>query len=441
MKRRVLFVTGTLAAPSLEALLPRLEGIEGRMAVLPVTVAALMTASWVDRHLEPREDCDEILLPGLLRGDLEPLERRLGCPVRRGPKDLKDLPRFFGGEEEPVDYEGYSLKIVAEIVEAWRLCPPERLEAARAFRAAGADIIDLGGPPGGPFPAVAEAVRSLKAEGFAVSVDSLHGPTLEEAARAGADLLLSVNGETLHLAQDWPCPVVVIPDGDGDLDSLYRNLDSALERKMNVVADPLLSPLLFGFARSLAGYVEVRRRYPQVPMLMGGGNVTELVEADSVGINALLAGVAEELSIGYVLTTEVVSWTAGTVRELDRARKMMRWAGKRRRLAKHMRGDLVVAKELPFDGYDEKELRSLAAKVRDANFRIFVADGKIVVFNGERFICAEDPAEIFGRLGHVDASHAFYLGRELERAHTAALLGKKYVQESPLRWGYRGEGR
>lgn len=439
MSRRILFVTGTLAAPSLEAILPRLEGIEARVVVLPITVAALMTASWVEGRLPPQEDCDEILLPGLLRGDLEPLERHLGRPVRRGPKDLKDLPRFFGGTEEPVVYDGYSLKIVAEIVDAWRLSPGERLEAARAFKAAGADLIDLGGPPGEPFPDVAQAVRSLKDEGFSVSVDSLHGATLEAATREGADLLLSVTSETVDLLEP-SCPVVVIPDGDGGLESLYRNLDRALDRGLKAVADPLLAPLLFGFAPSVAGYVEVRRRYPQVPLLMGGGNVTELVEADSVGVNVLLAGIAEELAIDYILTTEVVSWARGTVSELDRARKMMHWAGRRGRLAKHMRGDLVVAKALPFDGYDEAELRDLAAEVRDVNFRIFVAGEKIVVFNSERFVVASDPAEIFGQLGDLEPSHAFYMGRELERAQTAALLGKRYVQESPLHFGYRSEG-
>lgn len=437
--RRVLLVTGTLAAPYLEALLPRLGNVEAVPAVLPISVAALMTADWAGRHLPDARGCDEILLPGLARGDLEPLERRLGVPVRRGPKDLKDLPRYFGGEGEPVVYEGYRLRIVAEIVDAWRLSPAECLAAARAFTDDGADIVDLGGPPGGPFPGVGETVRLLKAEGLQVSVDSLDRMTLQEASRAGADLLLSVSGETLDLLDDFVSPAVVIPDGGGGLESLFRNLDRALEAGFPIVADPLLSPLLFGFAEAVAGYVEVRRRYPGVPMLMGAGNVTELVEADSVGINALLAGIAEELAIDYLLTTEVVSWASGSVRELDRARRMMHWAGRRRTLPKHLRGDLVVAKALPFEGYSEGELRDLASRVKDRNFRIFVAQGRIHVFNSRLFVVGDDPAEIFSRLGDVESSHAFYLGRELERADTARKLGKKYVQEEPLRFGYRGE--
>lgn len=438
--RRVLFVTGRLAAPSLGKVLPRLPEVEARIAVMPISVAALMTTEWIGRHLDDTLDCDEVLLPGLVRGELEPLERKLGCPVHLGPKDLKDLPGHFGGEREPVVYEGSRMKIVAEIVDAWRLPPADLLALAHRYGADGADLIDLGGPPGAPFPSVGDAVRRLKEAGFCVSVDSLDGPTLVEASRAGADLLLSLNGPTLHLIEELEAPVIVIPDGDEGLESLWRNLDRALASGRPVVADPLLSPLLFGFAHSLAGYGEVRRRYPEIPILMGAGNVTELVEADSIGINALLAGIAEELAIDYLLTTEVVSWTAGTVQELDRARKMMFWASRRASLAKHLRGDLVVAKALPFEPYTEEEIRELASQVKDRNFRIFVAAGQIYIFNGERFVAGDDPAEIFRRLGPLESSHAFYLGRELERADTARKLGKKYVQESPLHFGYRGEG-
>ena len=81
------------------------------------------------------------------------------------------------------------------------------------------------------------------------------------------------------------------------------------------VIDPILDPLSFGFTASLERYCEVRRRYPEAEMLMGLGNLTELTDADSVGINALMAGVIAELGIDYVLTTEVISWARGAVRE------------------------------------------------------------------------------------------------------------------------------
>ncbi len=436
---RILLVTGTLASEALERIRGRLE-TGTALAVLPISVAALMTADWLDRHLPDAGGCDRVLVPGLLRGDLAPLERRLGVPVERGPRDLKDLPRFLGGEPEPEDYGDYGPRILAELTEAWRMSPEERLAAARAYAAAGADLIDLGGPPGEGFPGIGGAVRALRAEGFRVSVDSLDRDTLREGAEAGAELLLSLHGGTLDLLGSLPCPAVLIPDpgAPGDPDSLYRSLDYALGRGFPVVADPLLAPLLFGFAESLARYVELRRRYPEVPLLMGAGNLTELVEADSVGLNALIAGAAEELRVDWLLTTEVASWTSGTVRELDAARRMMRAAARRGTLPKHLRGDLLVAKDPPFEEYAPEEIRALAGRVRDRNFRIFLSGGRIFVFNGERLVEGERPEEIFPELGELSPGHAFYLGRELERAALAARLGKKYVQERSLHLGYRG---
>jgi len=436
---RTLFVTGTLAAEALEEVLRGLEDVVcWRIEVMPITVAALMTVEWIAERLSLPEECDLVVLPGLVRGDPAVLAERLGVPVERGPRDLKELPRRFGQRMELRGYGTYRTRIVAEITNAWTLDAAALLAAARVRAAAGADIIDLGGPPKEPYPRVGEAVSLLKREGFSVSVESLDPETLNEASRAGADLLLSVHAGTLdRISPD--CPVVVIPEPETDMTSFHRCLERALARGLSVVADPVLDPLLFGFSESLVRFTEVRRRYPGMPLLMGVGNVTELVEADSVGINALLAGIAEELQVDYLLTVEEISWTAGSVRELDLARRLMHYAGRRRMLPKHLVGSLVVAKEIPFEDYTEEELRRIAARVRDKNFRIFVGEGRIHVFNGERFVSGTEAGELFPALGEVDAAHAFYLGRELERAETALRLGKHYVQEEPLRFGYRND--
>ena len=64
------------------------------------------------------------------------------------------------------------MRIFAEIVDAPALSIDALVARARALAAAGADVIDLGCLPETPFPLLGEAVRALKAEGFAVSVDS-----------------------------------------------------------------------------------------------------------------------------------------------------------------------------------------------------------------------------------------------------------------------------
>ena len=72
----------------------------------------------------------------------------------------------------------------------------------------------------------------------------------------------------------------------------------------------------------------------------------------------------------------------------------------------------------------------------DPNFRIFADREVITVFNHEIFLRGTDIHEIFAGLGVDQASHAFYLGRELMKAKLALTLGKNYRQEGALQWGY-----
>ena len=81
-------------------------------------------------------------------------------------------------------------------------------------------------------------------------------------------------------------------------------------------------------------------------------------------------------------------------------------------------------------------LRRLHAEVKDPNFRIFTDRTTITVFNHELFVRGTDIQEIFAQLGVDEATHAFYLGRELAKAKLAITLGKTYRQEGALSWGY-----
>jgi dihydropteroate synthase-like protein len=435
-----LFVTGRLAADALRKTLDRLELDFGYdVMVLGASVAALMRTEWIARRLPDPRGYGQVMIPGLCRGDLATIEAKVGVPVVRGPKDLKDLPVFFGQPRDLEGYGEYEAKILAEIVEAYRMPFAEILTEAEYFRASGADIIDLGCPPMEAFPGVGEVVAGLKERGFTVSIDTFDPQTIREADAAGADLLLSVNAQNMDLVPDLRCKVVVTPDFGEGLESLERNVARVDALGAAYVLDPILDPLSFGFTASLERYCETRRRHPDAEMLMGLGNLTELTDADSVGINAVMAGIIAELGIDYVLTTEVVSWARGAVRELDLARKLMHYALLNRVLPKGLDDGLVALKDTPFETYSEAELRDMQRSVRDKNYRIFASREWIYVFNRETFLCGKDPQKLFAALDAADPGHAFYLGRELERAALAVRLGKKYTQESPLRWGYLGE--
>ncbi len=434
---KYLFVTGQLAA---EALADTLTGMnpdfEYDIAALPISVAALMKPAFIAKHLSSKTKYDFVMVPGLCQGDLGPIEVATGSKVIRGPNDLKDIPLFFGHQHRNEGYGEYRVKILAEIVDAPFLTTEEILNRAEYYRASGADIIDLGWPAEGNFPHVEEVVAALKERGFTVSLDTFHREDVLRASRVGFDYLLSVNSSNLDLARELSCRVVVIPDFDGGLDSLERNIAKLEQWGVSYIIDPIINPINFGFTESLCRFYEVRRRYPQASMLMGIGNITELTDADSVGINALLMGVVTELDIDYVLTTEVISWARGSVRELDIARRLMHYAHHRQVLPKRIDDRLIALKDTPHQHYSEEELRRIQKGVRDRNFRIFTDEERIYVFNRDLFVAGTDPGEIFAQLGVNEASHAFYLGRELERAALAVRLGKKYIQEQSLHWGY-----
>jgi hypothetical protein len=174
-------------------------------------------------------------------------------------------------------------------------------------------------------------------------------------------------------------------------------------------------------------------------MLMGIGNLTEMTAADSTGVNALLIAVCQELGVRTVLTTEVIPWARGAVREVDIARRLMRYAVTHNTVPKGVDDRLVTTKDAELLAYSEEELRALHASITDSNFRIFTDESAITVLNNDRFVRTtqiHNIADLFARLDVDDAAHAFYLGKELARASLAVALGKTYRQEGALTWGY-----
>jgi dihydropteroate synthase len=444
---RVLFVTGKLAEPALRHLLADMAPpFEYEIAVLGITVAALMTTSWIATHFaeaaRPADPPDLVLIPGLCEGDLSVLVQRLGTAVAKGPKDLREIPSYFGRQAASRDYGAWDIEIVAEINNAARLPRDTVRAAAHYFRASGADIVDIGCTPGLAFPALGETVGELVAAGMRVSVDTFDPAEIRVAVAAGAELVLSVNGTNVDVARDLagtPARVVAVPDLGAPLETLEPTLDKLARWGVRCLIDPVLEPIGHGFMASLERYAETRRRYPEAEMMMGIGNLTELTAADSTGINALLVAICQELGVRTVLTTEVIPWARGAVREIDVARRLMRYAVEQRTVPKGVDDRLVTVKDREILAYTQDELRALQARITDPNFRIFTDREAITVLNHERFVRTTDVANIqdlFARLDVRESTHAFYLGKELARASLAVTLGKTYRQESSLSWGY-----
>jgi dihydropteroate synthase-like protein len=436
----VLFVTGKLAEPALRRTLAQLgPDFAYDVAVLKISVAALMTAPWIARFLKVPPGTDLVLIPGLCEGDPAVIAEQVGVPVDKGPKDLREIPEYFGRRAAAQSYGAWDIEIVAEINNAPRLARQAIRDEAAYFRASGADLIDIGCTPGREFPELPAVVQELVGAGFRVSIDSLEPHEIHRAVDAGAELVLSITGANIEAARDLAgttTRVVVIPDTPRELDTLDPTV-AALERwGVRYLIDPIIEPIGVGFLASLERFLEVRRRYPTAALFMGVANITELTEADTTGVNAILMAICQELGVRTVLTTEVIPWARGAVRELDIARRLMHHAVTEGVLPKGLDDRLVTLHDPKILAYDEAELRALQAGVTDPNFRIFTDRDTITVFNRDLFLRGRNIDELFTALQVSDPGHAFYLGRELAKAELAIALGKTYRQEGPLRFGY-----
>jgi dihydropteroate synthase-like protein len=438
----LLFVTGKLAEPSLRRTLAELSpraDFDFTVAVLPITVIALASTPWIARHLTVPSGINRIILPGLCQGDLEPL-RILGAGVERGPADLRDLPDFFRASTSTAeDYGDYDISIIAEINHAPRLEPAEILRQALALRAEGAEVIDIGCDPGSTWRGVGDTVRALRDAGLRISIDSFDPREVEAAVAAGAELVLSVNGDNVSAARSWGCEVVVLPDDLATLAGLDATIEKLEAWGVKYRLDPVIEPIGFGFATSLGRYLEVRRRYPNAEMMMGVGNLTELTDVDSAGVNVLLLGFCQEVGIRSVLTTQVINWCRSCVRELNLARRLVHHACTRRVLPKHLEPDLIMLRDPKLRVHGETMLADLATLITDRNFRLFAERGLLHVLNSEMALQGTDPFALFARMCEgkdMDPAHAFYLGYEMAKARTALTLGKNYTQDQALRWGF-----
>ena len=213
VSERLLFVTGKLAAPALRDTLGRAElPFDYDVAVMKITVAALMTTDWIARFLEVPEAVTRIMIPGMCEGEIDVLSERFGVPADKGPADLKALPSWFGQADARSGYGERDIRVFAEINHVPRLDRDRILEIAGYYRDAGADVIDLGLSLGRNWlddgPGV---IAELRAAGFELSIDTLDPDEILMADEAGVQYVLSLNGSNRHLAERLSATPVLIP--------------------------------------------------------------------------------------------------------------------------------------------------------------------------------------------------------------------------------------
>jgi dihydropteroate synthase-like protein len=451
------------------------EGMEAEVVVTG-EIASFLTPRQL-KQLIGGGDYDMVLVSGMSTASFQEVEQETGVPVYRGPKHAADLGlilplvgeiplsrtipadellverrreeaerRIAAREEEaePV-YLVRSLKIggnsrmkvLAEIMDAHK--EPDILSRVEGFFGKGADIVDLGfgfdATPGD----VRRVFRELEGVPGPLAADT-QDPVLIAAALDRADLILSLSDANIpavgRLLADHGTGAVVIP-GERPL---TENIRMAEEAGITcIIADPLLRPAGSGLVDSIACFEDTG-----YPLFFGAGNVVELLDADSIGANALLAAMAREVGASVVFSSEHSDKTQGSIREMRKATEMMVLA-EGRPYPKDLGIDLLVIKEKrrrrepPLEYGEIVETVALPREITYdpcGNFRIGIEGGEIVAVINGRAYRGRSWGDIFHTIqlqGDVSLlDHAAYLGAELFKAELALRFGRSFEQDGPF---------
>ncbi len=516
---KVLLVTGMLAEDTVKRCAKE-SSIETETLALKMAVAALLTPQAIADSLKTKklEGFNMILVPGLVRGDTSIISKAVGILAFKGPRYAADLPTVLDSlcdiqlsttltaddllseklqqkalqEIEKTEKncaellkkpgsmlignvavgEDFPMRILAEIVDSALMDKETIQRTAKRFVEAGASIIDLGMVAGESQPEKAKHMVEWVKQvvDVPVSIDSLDPAEIKAAVEAGAELVLSVDAGNIDAIAPFvsKVAVVIIPTnqsqgyfpkkGQDRVKYLEENIVKAKKLGINrCLADLILDPC--DVLESFIAFKEFTERNPTVPLFVGVSNVTELMDADSVGINALLARLSSEVDACMLLATEKSDKAKGTISEEATAAKMMFLAKKRGSVPKDLGIDLLVLKdkrnrEQPYEKALEqktcvlqnKNPEKIAELDKAGSFRIFV-DRQEQSLVAEHFNWADDPApnlivkgktaeQVYeqivesGLVSRLD--HAAYLGSELAKAEIALRTGKEYIQDKKL---------
>lgn len=469
--------------------------------------------SYLRRYVKA-EDFDLIMVSGAIHGSMKIVEEEVGVKVVKGPKHAADIPYVITrydleklSSEEPADevlnretHRDVSrilcriekeaifkphvciggkivpvnpppIRVISEISDAHLLNEQDLLSEVERRVMDGADIISLGFEAWSANPAeVKKTIKLIKRE-FEVPVvlDSLIPEEIIVGVNAGVDMIMSLEAGNIkkvsRILKD--IPAVVIPynsrkrffarTSEEKLDLLEKNIRMALEYGVeSVIADPVLNPINFtenkGLFQSLHAYDLFKRKMPEIPMLMGLCNVAELIDADSIGINALLTMIAAELGAGLILVAEKSDKAYRSTFEAAVASRMVSIAHFKSGPPKDLGIDLLIFKEkrrinvpISIKGVEvvtAKDTEKEYPLDRMGAFNLWIdhkdklicvlyrgAKGKILIKGKTSMaICNE-----ILRRGLISSlSHALYLGRELSKAEEALRIGKSYIQDEEL---------
>jgi dihydropteroate synthase-like protein len=457
---------------------------------------------------------DMIIIPGLIRKDATYITEETGVPAYKGSTDAADLqivldmldelelsPKTSADkliEEEqrkkalefidnfekdqktrekllkkpenilvgtlPIG-EDFPMRVLAEIANAPLMTTDELIKRAEYFVKSGADMVDIGMVAGENLShKIPEMVRTLKARlgDVPVSIDTLNPEEIKVAVEAGVDMVLSLDhgncAEVLPAMEEKGIPAVILPTDyhrgwvPETVDERVSSLEELRQKcsGIEVIADLILDPVN---SSSIVDSIVACRDYHKNnldPIFFGVGNVTELIDTDSVGVNALLAGIAMELGASVLFTPEESGKTIRSVYELAVSSKMMFLAKNRGSVPKDLGINLLVFKDKRRGETIKEEVYVDVIQAQGADkfvqdtagsFKIMVEDDHIRVVHYKKMeptlaVTSRSAQKLYEELLKHDLvsrlEHAAYLGAELQKAEIALITGKSYTQDFAL---------
>lgn len=512
---KMLLVTGTIAEGYVRReadLLSKLTGYKVDVFSLHLPVAALASTNYIAESLLRANvrDYDVIIIPGLARGSASIISEKIGIPCVKGPRHFADISKILSSirveklsSDIPADliYEGNvsdeisqtlfiieksvtdqrfimagkvkipsnppPIRVVSEITEAHTYNKDKLLQEVVKRIEAGADIVSVGFDASNPMPdLVYSTIRFIKENyDVPIAIDSMALSEIKAGINAGSDMILNLDAGTINDVSTIPgsTAVVLIPTNIREnivprsVDERLRLIDYILakahEKKIeNTIVDPIIEPPINpGILTGIETAIELRKRRIS-PMMLGISNVTEMMDVDSVGVNALLTVLAYELGISTVLVVEKSHKSKGSTREVVTASKMVALAHVRKTYPKDLGINLLILKEktdktIPINvntsaeifsehGFEHTSLDPQGFfKIgldRDRSLIIAVYQGRkgnFVIKGATADAVAKKIIEL-GLISRLD--HAAYIGIELQKAETALRLNKSYIQDEPF---------
>ena len=468
------------------------------------------------------DEIDMILVPGLIKKGTAEITKELKIPTFKGSTDGADLAMVLNliedidlSQDKPADKlieeekrkealkfiddfendtenikkllekpnniqirnlavgEDFPMRVLAEIANAPFLSKEDLINKCQYFVDSGADMIDIGMAAGEDFsdkiPDLINTLRPIAGD-RPLSIDTLNTNEIKTAAENGIDFVLSLdlgnNSEVKEILKEKNIPAVLLPTNFSKgispespsqrvkaMHQLIKDTDG-----IKYVADLILDPVnSSSIVESIIACHEFHKTNP-APMFFGVGNVSELMDADSGGVNMLLAGIGMELGVSILFTPEESGKTRGSVYELATASKMMFLAKHRKSIPKdlginlvafkdkHKRNDIIqndlggipkIKQVKPLKFIRDKagsfkisvEYKTTVDKstITATHFKKNKADLAIVGHSAKEIY-----EEIISRNLVTRMEHAAYLGSELKKAEIAMITGKEYVQDFEL---------